>query len=86
MKEKEIVHKQYIISDERYIFGPLHISKNRERYKEGHYPENMEKLTISNVGKIMAEVSFFFRDDSNGTTFLLNPPTMTLNPGESQVV
>ena len=86
LKGQEIIHKRYIISDHLYIFGPLHASKNRERYKEGQHPENMEKLTISNAGKIIAEVSFFFRDDTNGTTYLLDPATMTLNPGESQVI
>ena len=67
------------------MFGPLHTSKNRERYKEGHHPENMERLTISNPGKTEAQVSFYFRDDADGTTYLLDPPTMTLNTGESQV-
>ena len=85
MKEKEIVHKKYIISDNLYVFGPLHTSKNRERYKEGKQPENMEKLTISNPEKIVAEVSFYFCDDADGATYLLDPPTMTLDPGDSQV-
>lgn len=85
MKQKEIVHKRYIVSENLYIFGPLHTSKNRERYKEGQHLENMEKLTISNTEKIAAEVSFYFRDDSDGTTYLLDPPTMTLNAGESRV-
>ena len=85
MKPKEIVHKRYIISENLYIFGPLHTSKNRECYKEGQHLENMEKLTISNTEKITAEVSFYFRDDSDGSTYLLDPPIMTLNPEESQV-
>ena len=68
------------------MFGPLHTSKKRERYKEGQYPENMDRLKISNTGRITADVSFFFRDDTNGTTYLLDPSTMTLNPGESQVL
>ena len=79
------MHKLYIVSDNLYVFGPLHCGKNRERYKDGQYPDNMEKLTISNAGKITAEVSFFFREDSNGTTYLLDPATMTLPAGESQV-
>ena len=85
LKGQEIIYKQYVVSDNLYIFGPLQTSKNRERYKEGQYPENMEKLTISNAGKITAEVSFFFRDDPNGTTYLLDPATMTLDSGQSQV-
>ena len=86
LKGQGIVHKLYIVSDCLYVFGPLHCGKSRERYKDGQYPDNMEKLTISNAGKITAEVSFFFREDSNGTTYLLDPATMTLPAGESQVI
>ena len=85
MREDEIVHKRYVLSEELYIFGPLLASKSRERYKKGLHPENMEKLTISNPGKIKSEVSFFFREDADGTTYILDPPTMTLEPRESQV-
>lgn len=79
------MHKRYIISENKYLFGPLHCSKNRERYKEGIYPENMEILTISNPNQMVAEVSFFFKNDIDGSTFLLDPPTMNLTTGESQV-
>ena len=79
------MHKRYIISENKYMFGPLHCSKNRERYKEGIYPENMENLTISNPNQMVAEVSFFFKNDIDGTTFLFDPPTMNLAAGESQV-
>ena len=84
-KEEEIVHKRYIMSKNEYMFGPLHCGKNRERYKEGLYPENMESLTISNEDTMEVEVSFFFQKDMNATTFLLEPPTMKLKGGESQV-
>ena len=85
MGENEIVHKHYILSEKTYVFGPLQASKSRERYKKGLHPENMEKLTISNPGKITSDVSFFFREDANGTTYILDPPTMTLGAGERQV-
>ena len=86
MREDEIVHKRYFLSEDLYIFGPLLASKSRERYKKGLHPENMEKLTISNPGKIKSEVSFFFREDADGTTYILDPPAMILEPRESQVV
>lgn len=86
MREDEIVHKRYILSEGLYVFGPLLASKSRERYKKGLHSENMEKLTIANLGKITSELSFFFRNDADGTTYILDPPTMTLEPGESQVV
>lgn len=55
------------------------------RYKEGRYPENMESLTISNTSMMEAEATFFFHRDSNGQTYLLDPPTMKLDPGQSKV-
>lgn len=55
------------------------------RYKEGRYPENMDTLTISNNSMMEAQVDFFFRYDDNATTFLLDPPNMSLQPGESKV-
>lgn len=45
----------------------------------------MECLTISNISKMEAEVSFFFHKDTNGTTYLMDPPTMKLESGESKV-
>lgn len=65
--------------------GPLLAGKPRDRYREGKYPENMEKLTIKNTSPLEAELSFCFQQDSNATTFLLEPPNLTLKPGESQV-
>jgi hypothetical protein len=55
------------------------------RYKECRYPENMESLTISNTSIMNAEISFFFHKDHNGTTYLLDPSSMTLDIGESKV-
>ena len=55
------------------------------RYKEGRYPENMETVTISNISMMEVNVLFYFQRDHNATTFLLDPPDMTLQPGESKV-
>lgn len=55
------------------------------RYKEGRYPENLESLTISNTSFMNVEVSFFFHKDCNGSTYLLNPRSMRLEPGQSRV-
>ena len=85
MKIEEIVHKRYILDKDEYHFGPLHCGKPRERYREGRYPENMETLIISNPGNMDSQVEFCFKTDSNASTFLLEPPNMTLQPGESKV-
>ena len=84
-KADEIVHKKYILSSEMLQMGPLLAGKSRDRYKEGKYPENMEKLTICNTSPLEAEMTFCFQHDGNGTTFLLDPPNMVLKPGQSQV-
>lgn len=55
------------------------------RYREGRYPENMETLTISNTSLMETKVAFCFQHDHNATTFLLEPASMTLQPGESKV-
>ena len=55
------------------------------RYKEGKYPENMEKLTVLNTSPLEADISFCFLHDSKAETFLLDPPTMLLKPGQKEV-
>lgn len=55
------------------------------RYKENRYPENMERLVIHNNSELEAEVQFSFQHDSQATTYLLEPPTMTLKPDQKQV-
>ena len=84
-KPDEVVHKKYILSNKTFEFGPLLAGKNRDRYREGRYPENMEQLCISNTSLMEAEISLCFQNDTNGSTFLLEPATLTLKPNESQV-
>ena len=85
-KPDEIVHKKYILSSETFEFGPLLAGKNRERYREGRYPENMEKISMSNTSPMPAHIYFSYLNDPNATTFLLEPSTMVLQPGENQVI
>ena len=59
--------------------------KTRDRYKEGKYAENMEKIVICNTSPLEADVSFCFQQDSTAATFIIDPPSMKLKPGESQV-
>jgi len=84
-RPEEIVRKKFILSSETYEFGPLLAGKNRERYRENRYPENMEQICINNTSPMLADISFAYLNDSNATTFLLEPPTMSLQAGESQV-
>lgn len=56
-----------------------------ERMKANRFPEHNEKLTILNTSPLEAELSFCYLDDSKGDCFMLDPPTMTLKPGEKQV-
>lgn len=85
-RSDEIVHKKYILANETLEMGPLLVGKSREKYKEEPYPENVEKLTILNSSPLPADVSFCFLADSRAENFLLDPPSMSLKPGESQVL
>ena len=60
------------------------ISVSISSMKSGRFPENMEKITISNTSPLEADISFCYLTDSKGDTFLLDPPSMILKPGESQ--
>ncbi|ESO91099.1 hypothetical protein LOTGIDRAFT_122343, partial [Lottia gigantea] len=82
-KSDEIVNKKYILMTEVFEFGPLLVGKSRDRYKEGKYPENMSTMTVLNTSPLEADVSFCYLNDSKGDTFLLEPPSMVLKPGES---
>ncbi|XP_013405663.1 hydrocephalus-inducing protein [Lingula anatina] len=83
-KSDEIVSKKYILMNEVFEFGPLLVGKPRDKIKEGKFPEHMEKMTIMNTSPLDADISFCYYNDSKAETFLLDPPTMLLKPGESQ--
>eukprot|EP00794_Sanderia_malayensis_P018879 gene18879-20779_t len=85
-KPEDIVQKKFILSNETYEFGPLLAGKNRDRYREGRYPENMEQICVSNTSQMEAEISFCYQNDTNGSTFLAEPVTLTLKPNESQLL
>lgn len=55
------------------------------RYREIKYPDNTEKVVIHNNSGLQAEVQFSFQEDNHGTTFLLDPPAMSLQPDQKQV-
>ncbi|RXM33054.1 Hydrocephalus-inducing protein [Acipenser ruthenus] len=80
----KIIHKKFIMKTDVFEFGPLLCGKTRDRYKEGKYPENMEKLTIHNNSPFDTEIFFCFQNDMKATTFLLDPPTISLKPNEKQ--
>ncbi|XP_073461747.1 hydrocephalus-inducing protein homolog [Aquarana catesbeiana] len=83
-KSDEIVQKKFILSSGTFDFGPLLCGKSREKYKAGQYPENMEKLIIYNASPMESEVTFCFQHDVKASTFILDPPSMTLRPDEKQ--
>ncbi|XP_025999986.1 hydrocephalus-inducing protein-like isoform X2 [Astatotilapia calliptera] len=81
---KEGLLKTYVIKPGYFEFGPLLCGKTRDRYKENRYPENSEKLVIHNNSCLEAEVQFSFKHDTQATTYLLDPPAMTLKPNQKQ--
>ncbi|KAG7229797.1 hypothetical protein INR49_012446 [Caranx melampygus] len=78
------LQKSYVVKPGYFEFGPLLCSKSRDRYKESRYPENTERLVIHNNSGLEAEVQFRFQEDTQATTYLLDPPTMTLKPDQKQ--
>ncbi|XP_076588631.1 hydrocephalus-inducing protein homolog [Chaetodon auriga] len=81
---EEGIQKTYVIKPGYFEFGPLLCGKTRDRYKENRYPENTERLVIHNNSGLEAEVEFHFQHDTQATTYLLDPPAMTLNPDQKQ--
>ncbi|XP_026221932.1 hydrocephalus-inducing protein homolog [Anabas testudineus] len=81
---EEGLQKTYIVKPGYFEFGPLLCSKTRDRYKENRYPENTERLVIHNNSGLEAEIQFRFQHDTQATTYLLDPPTMTLKPDQKQ--
>nr|XP_046249402.1 hydrocephalus-inducing protein homolog [Scatophagus argus] len=81
---QEGIQKTYVIEPEYFEFGPLLCGKTRDRYKENRYPENTERLVIHNNSGLEAEVQFRFQHDAQATTYLLDPPAMTLRPDQKQ--
>ncbi|XP_048461536.1 hydrocephalus-inducing protein homolog [Rhincodon typus] len=82
VKAEEIPQKKYIMNTGVFQFGPLLCGLTRERYKEGQYPENRENIIIVNTSPMVAEVSFCFQHDIKAVTYLVDPPTMTLEANE----
>lgn len=56
------------------------------RYKKNTYPENSERLQICNDSGMEAEVMFSFQQDNQAATFLLDPPIMSVLPGQKEVL
>ncbi|KAL0967855.1 hypothetical protein UPYG_G00258380 [Umbra pygmaea] len=84
LQSDELLQKKYIIHSGLYDFGPLLCGKTRDRYKEGKYPENMEQLVIHNNSPLDADIHFCFQHDIKATTYLLDPPNITLKPNQRQ--
>ena len=78
----EIIKKKFVLSQDVYDFGPLSYFRSRERRFQSKHPENMEDLTILNDSPLPAKVNFKFKDDNTANTFLLEPPSLLLTPGQ----
>ena len=78
----EIIKKKFVLSQDLYDFGPLSYFRSRERRFQSKHPENMEDLTILNDSPLPAKVNFKFKEDNTANTFLLEPPSLLLTPGQ----
>ncbi|XP_049719569.1 hydrocephalus-inducing protein homolog isoform X3 [Elephas maximus indicus] len=86
IKTNEIIFKKYIMSTDRFYFGPLLCGKSRDKYKSPIFPGNMETLTILNSSPMLVEVYFSFQHDVRANTYFLEPTTMILKPNEKQML
>ncbi|XP_067853715.1 hydrocephalus-inducing protein homolog [Heptranchias perlo] len=86
VKPGEIPIKKYIVSSGEFQFGPLLCGITRDRYKEGHYPENMEIIRIMNTSSMEAEVFFCYQRDVKAATYLVDPPNVTLKAHQKKDV
>ena len=84
--EGQIVSKQFIVSKNVFEFGPLLVGKSKEDYKT-KYKENQENFRITNNGLFPLHVDFCFKEDQEGTTFVVEPESLDLPvDGESQEI
>ncbi|XP_042636791.1 hydrocephalus-inducing protein homolog [Orycteropus afer afer] len=86
IKADEVVFKKFVMSMDRFYFGPLLCGKSRDKYKSSIFPGNMETLTILNDSPMLVEVHFCFQHDVRANTYFLEPTTMILKPDEKQVL
>ncbi|XP_073911808.1 hydrocephalus-inducing protein homolog [Castor canadensis] len=84
MKPNEVIFKKYIMSTNRFYFGPLLCGKSRDKYKSCLFPGNMETLTILNNSPMVVEAYFCFQNDTKANTYFLEPVNMILKPNEKQ--
>ncbi|XP_021488188.2 hydrocephalus-inducing protein homolog [Meriones unguiculatus] len=85
-KVNEVIFKKYVMSTEKFYFGPLLCGKSRDKYKSALFLGNMESLTILNDSPMMVEAYFCFQHDVKANTYFLEPSNMTLKPNEKQIV
>ncbi|KAM3592002.1 uncharacterized protein V6R79_011190 [Siganus canaliculatus] len=83
-KVDQVTQKTYVIEPGYFEFGPLLCGKTRDRYKDNRFPENSERVVIHNNSSLETEVQFSFQHDNQATTYLLDPPAMTLKPNQKQ--
>ncbi|KAM9191706.1 LOW QUALITY PROTEIN: hydrocephalus-inducing protein homolog [Dugong dugon] len=86
IKTNEVIFKKYVMSMDRFYFGPLLCGKSRDKYKSSIFPGNMETLTILNSSPMLVEVYFCFQHDVRANTYFLEPTTMILKPNEKQML
>ena len=85
----QILHKKFVLSEEVFEFGPLLVGNNRERCREGKFPEYVETLNIQNVSSLDADVYFCFLDEATEKAepcFFLEPSELFLKPNETKVM
>ena len=78
-----VVKKKFVASAERIEFGPVLCGKSREDFKGERFQENVFKLNLTNPGVQPVTVASRFENDTNFTTFTLDPANAVIEAGQA---
>eukprot|EP00833_Pecoramyces_ruminatium_P007172 jgi/Orpsp1_1/1181204/evm.model.c7180000076296.1 len=84
--DQSLSHCEYIASSSTFEFGPLLYNKPKDKNIE-RYIDNKTSLNIINPSNLVTlNVDFCFKNDIKSEIFVVDPPSLTVNPGETKQV
>jgi len=83
---QSIYHCEYIASTSTFEFGPILYNKPKDKNIE-RYIDNKTSLNIINPSNLNSlNVDFCFKNDTKSEIFVVDPQTLTVEPGETKQV
>jgi len=84
--DQSLGHCEFIASTSTFEFGPLLYNKPKEKNIE-RYIDNKTTLNIINPSNMITlNVDLCFKNDIKSEIFIIDPPSVTVNPGETKQV